>query len=242
MFKLTSDNSREPTMDMNPLKRKREELELRKMETDMNLTCVDRFEALCTNPTMDETAKQVFKRAILNSVQKADDKDCMINELLAKVQEKDTLIKELTKNNQVDKNKQLAAALKQIEEKDRVISAAFAQCKEKQNEIAELASAKGITKIIQRDSFTISDFLGDREVKNKAEFSRAIMGKFKLDHPKHHTLYRNGAIYFYACDRPIIEKLVHSELMLRDEREKWEKEQGLLEGPSGPADNCVPSA
>ena len=119
-----------------------------------------------------------------------------------------------------------------LEEKDRVISAAFAQCKEKQNEIAELTSAKGIIKIIQRGSFTISDILGDRMVKNKSEFSRKIMSKFKLDHPKHPTLYRNGAIYFYACDRPIVEELVQSELLLRDEREKWE--QGLPDGPEVP--------
>ena len=56
-------------------KRKREELELRKMEAEiqcMERNCqvaiLDRYTALCTNTEIDERAKLIFKDAILNAV------------------------------------------------------------------------------------------------------------------------------------------------------------------------------
>ena len=57
----------EQTLD-NSLKRKREELELRRME-------IQTYKELCTDTTMDEKARQVFKDAILSSYLPKSDLD-----------------------------------------------------------------------------------------------------------------------------------------------------------------------
>jgi len=48
------------------LKRKREALELRKMELDMHMTIMDRYEAVCKSETLDLHAKDVFRTMLLN--------------------------------------------------------------------------------------------------------------------------------------------------------------------------------
>lgn len=51
------------------MKRKRDELELRKLEVEKHFVgidrCMEKYEAVCVNTTLDERAKHIFKEAIL---------------------------------------------------------------------------------------------------------------------------------------------------------------------------------
>ena len=49
------------SVEDNPLKRKREELEIRKIETEVRCLEIETYRELCMDTTMDERARQVFK-------------------------------------------------------------------------------------------------------------------------------------------------------------------------------------
>ena len=59
---------RHPMDPNNPLKRKREELELRKMESEITAAVIKNYQELCKDTTMDERAKDMFKDAILSNL------------------------------------------------------------------------------------------------------------------------------------------------------------------------------
>jgi hypothetical protein len=70
------------------LKRKREELELLKFETEVTVNIAQAYTEICSNSAMDEHAKTVFKEAMLRTVQgKCNDKEnkpCSTNETIEK--------------------------------------------------------------------------------------------------------------------------------------------------------------
>ena len=61
-------------------KRKLDELEIEERVAAVITSKLNEYQALCTNTAMDEAAKQIFKRAILNSVQSDSETECAAEE------------------------------------------------------------------------------------------------------------------------------------------------------------------
>ena len=182
-------------------KRKREELELYKMETDLQkqrVECVQQFASMMDrlNPNWTNDPG-VCRQLQVNLLGTQDNIELKADLLKGTVQELEKAIKE--------KDEKLVAAAKQnlllratVSDKERILNG--------------LVTSREITKILEKDAFSISDVLGDRKVKDRSQFSKKVMMDFRST--QHPYFDRQGVIHFYACDRPLVEELVEFQLKL----------------------------
>ena len=140
-------------IDNNPLKHKNEEAEIYKpeieteavcLQANTQLACMDKYNSLCANTVMDETAKEMFKKVILTSPvfprvaiapviePNQESITALETSYQAKLQEKDNLIFELRTKNAVPP---------QVWSKDNFVlenlRKAFVICKESPSPITE---------------------------------------------------------------------------------------------------------
>jgi hypothetical protein len=195
------------------LKRKHEELEYYQMETDLQqqrAACMHNVIGVMNeiNPGWrnDATLCRQLQDNLLIMTSKGDlNLQLEADRLRGMVEEQANTIKE--KDSQLKATKQMLIAT--VGEKERILNG--------------MLTSKELKKILEVDSFSIMNVLGDRTVKDKCQFSREVMTEFREEN--HPYFFRNGVVHFYQCNRELVDELVNCQLA-REEP---------MSGPSGPA-------